>query len=246
MHGYGIIPVFLGLGCNVPGVLATRVLETRKQRFIAATLMAIAVPCTAKTAIIFGVLGQLGIRYILIVFLSLFIVYIVVGMVLNRILKGECPEIFLEIPPYRQPQISMVAKKTWMRVTSFVAEAVPFLFLGVLLVNILYATGFLTWFGALLSPLIVGWLGLPNEASAALLIGFLRKDLAIGMLLPLMMTPAQLVVAVTTLTMYFPCVGTFAVLFKELGAKDLAKAVGVMMVTAFLVGGVMRLILSGM
>jgi ferrous iron transport protein B len=246
MHGYGIIPVFLGLGCNVPGVLATRVLETRKQRFIAATLMAIAVPCTAKTAMIFGVLGHLSIRYILIVFLSLFIVYIVVGMVLNRILKGECPEIFLEIPPYRQPQISMVAKKTWMRVTSFVAEAVPFLFLGVLLVNILYATGFLTWFGALLSPLIVGWLGLPNEASAALLIGFLRKDLAIGMLLPLMMTPAQLVVAVTTLTMYFPCVGTFAMLFKELGAKDLAKAVGVMMVTAFLVGGIMRLILSGM
>jgi len=246
MHGYGIVPVFLGLGCNVPGALATRVLETRKQRFIAATLLAIAVPCMAKTSMIFGVLGQFGIQYVLIVFAALFIVYAVVGIILNRIIKGKCPEIFLEIPPYRWPQFSMVAKKTWMRLVAFVVEAVPFLFLGILFVNILYATGFLAWLGTLLSPLIEGWLGLPGTASAALLIGFLRKDLAIGMLLPLGMTPQQLVVAVTTLTMYFPCVGTFAVLFRELGPADLAKAIGVMIVTAFLVGGVMRFILMGL
>ena len=52
----------LGLGCNVPGALATRVLETKKQRFIAATLMAIAVPCMAQSATIFGVLGKFGIK----------------------------------------------------------------------------------------------------------------------------------------------------------------------------------------
>ena len=245
MHGYGIVPVFLGLGCNVPGVLATRVLETRKQRFIAATLITISVPCMAKTAMIFGTLGQFGIQYIVMVFAILALVYVTVGTMLSHLLKGECPEIFLEIPPYRRPRVNMVLKKTWMRLIAFVAEAVPYLFLGVLLINILYATGFLVWLGTALSPLIVNWLGLPKEASAALLTGFLRKDLAIGMLLPLKMTPGQLVVAVTTLTMYFPCAGAFAVLYKELGLVDLGKAVFVMVCTAFLVGGIIRFILCG-
>ncbi len=245
MHGYGIVPVFLGLGCNVPGVLATRVLETKKQRFIAATLLAISVPCMAKTAMIFGILGHLGLYYIIVVCAILALVYAVVGVILSRIIKGECPEIFLEIPPYRRPRLQLVVKKTWMRVTSFVLEAVPYLFLGVFLVNILYSTGFLSWLGSLLSPLIVGWLGLPPGASAALLTGFLRKDLAIGMLIPLSLSPGQLVVAVTTLTMYFPCVGVFAVLYKELGIIGLCKAICVMAVTAFLVGGVVRAIFVG-
>lgn len=245
MHGYGIVPVFLGLGCNVPGILATRALETRKQRFIAATLIAISVPCMAKTAMIFGILGPYGLRYILIVFLFLFVVYLTIGLILSRIMHGECPEIFLEIPPYRWPRFSMVMKKTWMRIVSFLTEALPFLFLGVLVINILYTTGFLAWFGTLMAPLVSGWLGLPKEASAALIAGFLRKDLAIGMLIPLGMTPDQLVIAVTTLMMFFPCVGTFVVLFRELGTLDLIKSIGIMAIAAFLAGGAMRVILLG-
>jgi ferrous iron transport protein B len=225
MHGYGIVPVFLGLGCNVPGILATRVLETRKQRFIAATLIAISIPCMAKTAMIFGTIGQFGFLYILLVIAVLAVVYITIGMILSRVIHGECPEIFLEIPPYRTPRLNMVLKKTWMRLVAFIAEAVPYLFLGVLLVNILYATGFLAWLGTVLAPLIVSWLGLPKEASGSLLTGFLRKDLAIGMLLPLDMTPQQMVVAVTTLTMYFPCAGAFAVLYRELGFSGMIKSV---------------------
>ncbi|NLV26209.1 MAG: ferrous iron transporter B, partial [Methanomicrobiales archaeon] len=191
-------------------------------------------------------LGQYGMLYILVVIIVLALVYVTMGTVLNRFLHGECPEIFLEIPPYRKPRLNMLLKKTWMRLVAFIAEAVPYLFLGVLLVNILYATGFLSWFGDMLSPLIVGWLGLPREASAALITGFLRKDLAIGMLLPLNMTPGQLVVAVTTLTMYFPCAGAFAVLYRELGIIGLVKSVFVMVCVAFLVGGIMRFIFIGM
>jgi len=245
MHGYGIVPVFLGLGCNVPGILATRVLETRKQRFIAATLIAIAIPCMAKTAMIFGALGQFGLWYVLLVIAVLVIVYISVGVILSRIIPGECPEIFLEIPPYRTPRFTMVLKKTGMRLVAFIAEAVPYLFLGVFFVNILYATGFLAWLGAILAPLIVGWLGLPEEASAALLTGFLRKDLAIGMLLPLGLTAQQMVIAVTTLTMYFPCAGAFAVLYRELGLSGMIQSVLIMATTAFFVGGIMRFILIG-
>jgi ferrous iron transport protein B len=246
MHGHGIVPMFLGLGCNVPGALASRTLETRKQRFISATLMAIAVPCMAQTAMIFGILGPYGLSYIFLVFGTLIIVFLAGGLVLGRCVKGESPEIFLEIPPYRRPSIVAISKKTWMRVRWFLTEAIPYLFLGVLLINVLYAVGFLEWLGHVFAPVIGGWFGLPEESSTALLIGFLRKDLAVGMLLPLAMTPVQLVIATTVLATYFPCVATFAVLVKELGIEDMIKSTVIMVVTALVVGGVMRLVLIGM
>ena len=245
MHGFGIIPVFLGLGCNVPGVLATRSLETKKQRFIAATLIAISVPCMAKNAMVFGILGSFGMVYVILVFATLFLVFVSSGIILNRLIKGDSPEICLEIPPYRKPDPMTVLKKTWMRIRWFLKEAIPFVFLGVLIINVLYAVGFVEWLGGIFAPVIQGWFGLPKEATTALLIGFLRKDLAVGMLLPLAMSPLQLVIATTLLTIYFPCVGTFAVMFRELGIRDMLKATIFMAGTAFLVGGAMRLVLLG-
>ncbi len=246
MHGYGIIPVFLGLGCNVPGALATRTLETRKQRFISATLLAIAIPCMAQTAMIFGVLAQHGVAYLMLVFLILLIIFITMGVILNRLTKGSSPEIFLEVPPYRRPSFKAVAKKTWMRIHWFIREAIPFLFLGVFLVNLLYSLGFLQWLSKLLMPIMQTLFGLPGEASTALIIGFLRKDLAVGMLLPLNMNPLQLVIAVTILTIYFPCVATFAVLLRELGFKDMVKSTLIMISTAITVGFTLRLIFFGL
>jgi len=245
MHGFGIIPVFLSLGCNVPGILAARSLETKKQRFIVSALLAISVPCMAKNAMVFGILGPYGIGYIILVFATLFIVFISSGLILNRLIKGDSPEICLEIPPYRKPDTMTVLKKTWMRIRWFLQEAIPFLFLGVLLINLLYTFGFVEWLGGIFAPVVQGWFGLPKEATTALLIGFLRKDLAVGMLLPLGMSPMQLVIATTLLTVYFPCVGTFAVMFRELGIRDMIKATAFMICTAFVVGGVMRFVLLG-
>jgi len=246
MHGHGIVPMFLGLGCNVPGALATRTLETRKQRFISATLLAIAIPCMAQTAMIFGMLGKFGLFYIGIVFLTLSILYIILGLIMNKFVKGESPEIFLEIPPYRRPSLRATIKKTWMRVRWFLREAIPFLFLGVAFINILYAVGFLQWLGELFQPVMQGLFGLPGEASTALMIGFLRKDLAVGMLLTIKgMTAMQLVIAATMLTIYFPCVATFAVLIRELGFKDMLKSSLIMISTAGIVGIIMKIVLIG-
>ncbi len=245
MHGYGIIPVFLGFGCNVPGALATRVLETKKQRFIAATLMSLAIPCMAQIAMIFGVLGPFGLHYVVMVFVTLALVYVAAGLILNRVVPGECPEIFLEIPPYRAPDLRATVTKTWMRVRGFVGEAIPYLFLGILLVNLLYSVGFLDLLAAAFAPVMEAWLGLPAGAAVALLVGFLRKDLAVGMLVPLGMSPEQLVIAVTMLTIYFPCVATFVVLLRELGARGMLAAAGVMVTAALLVGGALRVILIG-
>lgn len=243
LHGSAIISMMLGLGCNVPGTLSTRILETRRQRFIAATLMAIAVPCMAQTAIIIGLVGVHGESGLLIVFGSLFIVWMILGLVLNRTMGGESPELFMEIPPYRFPYWGALLKKLWIRIRGFLMDAVPFVLLGVLLVNILYVLGVIKFVGRLLAPIITGLLGLPKEAVVALIIGFLRKDVAVGMLLPLGLTLKQAIIASVVLAMYFPCVATFAMLVKELGIVDMFKSTTIMVALAFFVGFILNLIL---
>jgi ferrous iron transport protein B len=130
-----------------------------------------------------------------------------------------------------------------MRVRWFLKEAIPFLFIGVVSINLLYHIGFLGWFGNVLSPLMNVIFGLPGDASIAMIVGFLRKDLAVGMLIPLGMNPLQLVISATMLTIYFPCVATFVVLLKELGIKDMLKSTFIMIITAFFVGFILRIIL---
>lgn len=235
--------MMLGLGCNVPGAMSTRVLETKRERFIAATMMAIAVPCMAQTAMVAGLIGRYGAKGFGLVFGTLFVVWVVLGILLNRFSKGESPEIFVEIPPYRMPYWGALLKKLWMRIRGFLREAIPFVLFGVLVTNILYSLGIIQFLGRLTSPVITGVLGLPQDAVGALIIGFLRKDVAVGMLLPLGLDLSQLVVASVVLTMYFPCVATFAVLIKELGTKDMIKSAAIMISSALIVGGLLNLIL---
>lgn len=125
LHGYAIVPMILGLGCNVPGALATRLLEGRREKYIAATLMVIAVPCMAQTAMIVNILGRFGGQYVLLVFLIIFCIWVILGRLMNIFTKGQSPEILLEIPPYRRPYIKSVLRKLWFRISWFLKEALP-------------------------------------------------------------------------------------------------------------------------
>jgi ferrous iron transport protein B len=243
LHGMAIIPMLLACGCNVPGVMATRILETKRERFIAATLMSISIPCMAQTAMVFGLLGKHGLRGLLPVFITLFVVWLITGNLLRLFVKGESPEIFTEIPPYRLPHFPTMIKKVWMRIYWFSHEAIPFVLVGVFIVNLLYAFGVITLIGNVVGPLTARAFGLPFEAVGALLIGFFRKDLAVGMLAPLGLNVKQLIIACVVLTMSFPCIATFAVLLKELGIIDMIKAALIMITSAFVIGSLLNLIL---
>jgi ferrous iron transport protein B len=245
LHGSAIVPTILGCGCNVPGALATRILETKKQRFIAMTLMAISVPCMAQSAMIFAILGRYGLKWIFIVYSTLFVLYILLGLLLKRIVKGESPELLLEVPPYRKPDPVTLLKKTWSKAYGFLAEAVPFVILGIFIVNLLYIFGAVDVLAMVFSPILTTLLGLPEGAIVALMLGVLRKDLAIGMLLPLGMSPQQLTIACIILSTYFPCIATFFVMLHELGVKYMLEATGLMIVVSFSAGMIMRVILIG-
>lgn len=246
MHGYAIIPTILGLGCNVPGIIATRILESRKQRFIAATLISIGVPCAALQAMIIGVVGDPGVggpAYVAMVYGSLSVSWIIIGLILNRTTRGFNPELLVEIPPYRLPPWRVIGEKLWLRISGFLKEALPVVLGAVLVVNILYALGIFNAIADVTAPVLTRLWGLPKETIAPLIVGFLRKDAAMGMLASLNLTAKQLVISSTVLAMFFPCIATFVVLARELGPGDLLRATGTMIVAVLVVGALQNLVL---
>lgn len=243
LHGLTIIPMLLGLGCKVPGALSTRVFEAKRQRFISAILMAICVPCMAQTAMVIGLLGRFGAAGLAPVFGTLAALWVVLALMFKTLIPGEAPEIFLEIPPYRIPSVRAVAQKLWLRTRQFIVEAVPYVLLGVLIVNLLYSLRIIQAFGHLASPVLTNILGLPDEAIGALLVGFLRKDVAVGMLAPMGLSMKQLVVASVVLVTYFPCVATFVVLLREFGVRHMLKAAALMAVVSLAAGGLLNIML---
>ena len=243
LHGYAVIPVLLGFGCNVPGILSTRVLESKRERFIASTIISIGVPCIPLQAMIFGLLGKFGGFYVGGVYLVLFSLVIILGVILNRSLPGYSPEFLLEIPPYRFPPLLMLWKKLYFRIKGFLIEAMPVVLLGVCFINILLYFKLFDFVTAIFAPIVQGLFGLPKEAVVALAIGFLRKDVAVGMLMPLGLTANQLFIGATLLAISFPCVASFVVLAKELGLKGLIKSTLIMMGISIIVGALLHFVI---
>jgi ferrous iron transport protein B len=192
---------------------------------------------------IFGLLGRFGGLYVGGVYLVLFILVLILGVILNRIMPGYSPEFLLEIPPYRFPPLHMLAQKLYFRIRGFLIEAVPIVLIGVAVINILIYFNLFDIVTRLFSPVIHNLFGLPKEAIVALVIGFLRKDVAVGMLMPLGLSAKQLFIAATLLAISFPCVATFIVLWKELGVKDLIKSTLIMISISIIVGAALNFII---
>ncbi len=241
IHGYAIIPTLLGFGCNVPGILGTRVLESERERFIAATLISVGVPCVSIQAMLSATLGKFGMIYVASVYGILFCVWLVLGRIMHLTLKGYSPELIVEIPPYRIPSMKAWSSKLWFRMKGFLYEATPLVLFGIFLVNVLDTLGVMEKLAVVLSPIFKGILGLPPETAIPIIMGVFRKDVAMGLLIPIELSASQMLVAVVVLAMTFPCIATFIVLWKELGTKRMLMSSGIMITAALLTGGLLNL-----
>jgi len=242
MHGYAIIPTILGFGCNVPAMLATRVLESRKERFIAMTLIAIAVPCASLQALILGIVGQHGIQYVAIVYATLLLAWVVIGIILNMAVKGFTPELLIEIPPYRLFPWKRTMEKLWLRVRGFIVEAVPIMIIAIPVINVLNTIGVFQAIANFTAPVVSGLLGLPKDAVAAIFVAFFRMDAAMALLAPLGLTAKQLVVSSVVLVMFFPCIATLTIMLREMGFGNLLKSLGIMILAGLTAGGLVNLL----
>ncbi|HRT36712.1 MAG TPA: ferrous iron transport protein B [Caldisericia bacterium] len=251
LHGKAFFPLMLGFGCNVPAVLGSRILETKKQKFITATLATL-VPCSARTVVIMGLVGIfLGFKYVLIIYIIDIIIIILFGKLLSILVPGKSYGLIMEIPPLRKPSTKIVLKQSWFRIKDFIYFAFPIIIFGSFLLQILDLTNLLNSFVNLVSPFFVSFLGLPPLTSIPLIFGILRKELSLIMLFSLFgttnvlsfMTPKQIIIYSLITLFYFPCVATFSVLRKEIGLLNAILMTVFEMIFAFLLGGFLNLIL---
>ncbi len=245
LSGRAVIPMVLGFGCDTMATLVTRTLESKRERIIATLLLALAIPCSAQFGVILGLLSisPLALAVWVVVLLGIFLV---VGMLSGRLMPGEPPVFYMEIPPLRPPQLRNVLIKTLTRMQSYFVEILPlFLFASV----ILWAgkmTGGLDRLIGLLSP-VVRAIGLPEQATTAFVFGFFRRDFGAAGLYDLQtsgyLTIAQLTVAAVTLTLFVPCVAQFLVMAKERGVKVAFQILVFVTLLSFAVGWVLNKIL---
>lgn len=246
LHGRAVIPMIVGMGCNVPAILATRVMESRRERLILAVVIVIAVPCSAQTAVIIGTVGNFaGLWYALVIYLILVSLLLILGWLLHRVLKFEPTSLAMEIPDLRFPLPRNVLWKTWSRSKDFFVVAFPILLVGSLILEFLMAYGVLDSLVAPLAPFTEGFLGLPPVTIIALIFGVLRKEMAMQLLVVLfgtadlatVMTPEQLFVFALIMATYIPCLSAIAVMSREFGWKDTLKVTMASMTLAFAMGG---------
>jgi ferrous iron transport protein B len=152
--------------------------------------------------------------------------------------------LLLELPPLLLPNVEVIAKKTLIRLRHFAHDALVPLTGAVAFTAILYETGGLAYVARVLQPLVVGWLGLPAEASVGLIMGIVRRELAVLPLIELDLTLGQLFVGSVVALFYLPCVGAFGVLASEFGLK-VAVAIGIFtIILAFVMGGLFNQLLQ--
>ena len=239
LHGKAIVPFILGYGCNVPAVMATRTLEDKRDRFLAATL-SIMVPCAARISVIFGLIAfYLGSRIAMLIYIFNIIVIAFTGRILSwRILK-ESPGLILEIPPYRMPTLRSLLNKTWFRAKEFVIEAWPLLIGGSIFLELANRFNIADFLNLLTRPFT--WLlGLPSAVGVPLIFGVLRKELSMIMLRQALnvtdisqaLSPEQMITFTIFVVFYIPCLATLAVLKKELGTKLMLIIAGFSVVIA--------------
>ncbi|MFZ2491518.1 MAG: nucleoside recognition domain-containing protein, partial [Thermoanaerobaculia bacterium] len=223
LNGKAVLPMVLGLGCDTMATLTTRILETKKEAVIVTLLLALGVPCSAQLGVIMALLGPLALPATLIWLGVTGATIFLVGFLASKLVPGQAGDFILEIPPVRVPKFSNIAIKVLARTEWYLKEAVPLFIIGTLLLFILDATNLLTKLQNGLAPVIVGGLGLPAEAANAFVIGFLRRDYGAAGLFAMQkagnLDGIQTVVALTTMTLFIPCIANFLVILKERGAK---------------------------
>ena len=258
LHGKSFMPLLLGFGCNVPAILGTRIIETRRARLLT-ILLAPLIPCTARMAVIavlasafFG--ASAGWVAWGLVAVNLFVLA-VVGVVANKLLlKGERAMFIMELPLYHLPNLRTIGLYVWQNVMAFLRKAGTVILIASVAVWVLsyFPAGgdlkqsFLARIGRGLAP-FGRLMGLPWPMMISLLTSFVAKENTIATLgvlygdfetvLPTLLTgPAALGFLVVQM-LFIPCVATVSAIKQETASwKWTFVSLGLMLVISLSAG----------
>jgi ferrous iron transport protein B len=260
LHGRAVVPLVAAAGCNVPALVAANDLPTKRERLIASTLV-LFVPCSARTAVILGAVGHyVGWRPAALVVLILFAQWVGIALVLQRLLPGESRGLVMEMFPFRRPSLRRVIAKAWAQFREFLFIATPIVIVGSLVLGGLYESGWLMYLSEPLAPVVEGWLGLPAVAGLTLIVGMLRKELALQLLVALavatsgfagaeltaLMAPAAIVVYALVNAIALPCISSVAVFARRHGLARSLVVLALSVALALVMGGVMARLLPAL
>jgi len=248
LHGKAFIPMMLGFGCNVPACLGCRIMETDRERLIAIFVVTL-VPCAATTVIILGLVGAfVGVQWALLLYVVDLLIIFALGRIAFKALPGEPTGLIMEMHDYKVPHGATVVKQTWFRLEEFIKMAFPLIIAGSFVIKLAEVLGLLEPIADVLSPVTVGWLGLPAITGITLIFGVLRKELTLIMLATLLGTsnfaavqgfgPVQMIVFTLVAMLYIPCISTIGALVKELGWKKAYLITVFEIAFAIIVGGI--------
>jgi ferrous iron transport protein B len=248
LHGKAFIPLILGYGCSVPACIGCRIMETNRERLIAAFAVTL-IPCAARTVVILGLVGRyVGLHAALALYILDLALVFIVGRVAFKVLPGEPVGLIMEVPPYKKPALKAVLTKTWSRTKDFVYIAFPIIVAGSLAITALNIAGLMGYVAAGIKPFTTSWLGLPEEAIIPLIFGVLRKELALILLAELVpletLSPVQMITFTLVVMVYVPCIATVAALVREFGWRKALTMALVNVALALFIGGLAYHILS--
>jgi ferrous iron transport protein B len=254
LHGNSVSPFILGFGCNVPAVVSTRILGSRRDRIIT-TLLIPFIPCSARTTIILALVAfYLGPFWALGFYIANIFLLGVLGRILSFFYKQPSPGLILEIPTLKLPSLKNMAKKTMVQLKAFIKFAWPILIAGSIVLALMQYFQLDKYVNVALSPLVEKALGLPQELGVTLVFGFLRKELSLVMMLQALgvsyqdlmnvITYQQLIIFVVFISFFIPCLSTVAIIWKEIGRKIALLSVALNTAVAVVISLVMRLILK--
>ena len=245
LNGRAVLPMVLGLGCVTMATLTTRILHSPRERMITIFLLALAIPCSAQLGVVLGMLGGVSFTAVLIWALAMLMILMLAGFLAAKLIPGRRIPLVTELPPMRLPILGNVFKKTGGRLKWYLIEVIPLFLLGTFIMFVLDKTGALPFIIRAGEPLVSGWLGLPKEASAAFVMGFLRRDFGATGLFAMAdtLSPIQAVVGMITITLFIPCFASLMMMVKEQGSKVALAMVAVIVPFAFLIGGLFNIVL---
>lgn len=243
LHGKSFIPMIVGFGCNVPGVMATRTLDSKRDRIISILINPL-MSCSARLPVYVVFAGALFADQASTVVFSLYILGIVMAVIMagifNKILfKGERSHFVMELPPYRIPTLKGVFIHMWEKVGAFLKKAGTIIFSVVVLIWVLanlplgveYASAqsLIGQFGQLVAPIFAP-LGFGSwQAASSLVFGILAKEVVVGTLgvvyaagegglraaLQANYSPLAAYSFLTMVLIYTPCIATLGAIKSE-------------------------------
>ncbi len=243
LNGRAVIPLILGLGCVTMATLTTRILGSKRERFIATALMAVAVPCSAQLGIIAALMATAKPIYTAAYFTILLAVFVALGTALNKLVPGKSTDLLIDLPSLRLPRIDNLVRKTSAKVWGFMREVTTFFVGGTLVLGLLKVLGGLTLIERAARPLVTGWLGLPQETATAFVMAIIRRDFGAAGFFTMKLSDPQLLVAMVTITLFVPCLASTLVVLKERGWAYMVGLFLGSISLAFLLGGIVAHVL---